>query len=195
MVQLFEELFWWVVIGGITGARVYHVIDKWQEIYRYNLLSILYIWNGGLGIWGAIFGGIVGLYLAFQITKLSYKYKFINLLDIIIFGVPLGQAIGRWGNFFNNEIVGKNGEPLFLYESVLDLVLFGILVWLVRSDKLEKPGQITGIYLIGYGLIRLILEPLRPEAIVWRIAETPVASLFSLAAIMTGLVIYFRRRA
>lgn len=193
-VQLIEELFWWVVIGGIAGARIYHVIDKWQEIYRLNPLGILYIWNGGLGIWGALAGGVIGL-LSYWVIKLKKKVPFVGLLDIVLFGVPLGQAIGRWGNFFNNEIVGKNGEPLFLYESVLDLVLFGVLVKVSRMGQLGRIGHITGVYLIGYGLIRLILEPMRHEAIVWRIVESPVASLFSLVAIMTGLVIYSRRRA
>ncbi|MBI2326675.1 prolipoprotein diacylglyceryl transferase [Candidatus Collierbacteria bacterium] len=186
-VQLIEQLFWWVVIGGIIGARAYHVIDKWQEIYSLNPQSVFYLWNGGLGIWGAIGGGVIGL-LGYWVIKSRMKINFFVLVDVVMFGVPLGQAIGRWGNFFNNEIVGKNGEPLFLYESGLSFVLFVILVKLVKLDKFGKEfGNIAGVYLIGYGLIRFLLEPLRPEAIVWKIGIMPTASMVSLVAIVTGI--------
>ena len=186
-VQLIEQLFWWVVIGGIIGARIYHVIDKWKEIYSLNPQSVFYVWNGGLGIWGAIGGGVIGL-LGYWVIKLQMKINFFVLVDVVMFGVPLGQAIGRWGNFFNNEIVGKNGEPLFLYESGLSFVLFVILVKLVKLDKFGKEsGKISGLYLIGYRLIRILLEPLRPEAMVWKIGIMPTASLVSMVAILIGI--------
>ncbi len=189
-VKVVEQLFWWVVIGGIIGARAYHVIDKWQEVYSLNPQSVLYIWNGGLGIWGAIIGGLAGLFLGVRVARAKIDWK--ELLDIVFFGLPLGQAIGRWGNFVNGEIVGKNGEPLFLYESTLDLVLFGILV---KLDKLGKrSGKIAGVYLIGYGLIRLLLEPLRPESSVWKIGGVPTAIIFSVAAIGAGVYFISRRR-
>ena len=186
-VQLIEGLFWWVVIGGIIGARLYHVIDKWKDIYSLNPQSAFYVWNGGLGIWGAIGGGVIGL-LGYWVIKLQMKINFFVLVDVVMFGVPLGQAIGRWGNFFNNEIVGRNGEPLFLYESGLSFVLFVILVKLVKLEKFGKEfGNIAGAYLIGYGLIRFLLEPLRPEAIVWKIGIMPTASLVSMVAILIGI--------
>ena len=178
-VKLIEKLFFFVVIGGIIGARIYHVVDKWGEIYSLNPQSAFYVWNGGLGIWGAIIGGLVGLYLSLLIAHLPFD---LNLLDVVFFGLPLGQAIGRWGNFFNNEIVGKNGESLFLYESILNLLLFAI-IW--RGQEKFR-GKIAGVYLIGYGLIRLLLEPLRPESIVWKIGGLPAAQLFSGAAIVIG---------
>ncbi len=180
--NIIERLFWWVVIGGIIGARAYHVIDKWNEIYSLNPQSVLSIWNGGLGIWGAVLGGLIGLYLSLLMAHLPFD---LNLLDVALFGVPLGQAIGRWGNFFNNEIVGKNGEPLFFYESVLDLILFGILIRLARMGA--RRGIIAGMYLVGYGLIRLALEQLRPDDIIWKIAGFPTAALISVVAILLGL--------
>ena len=64
--KIVEKLFWWVVIGGIIGARIYHVMDQWSEIYRANPRSIFYIWNGGLAIWGAIVGGVIGLVVAIK---------------------------------------------------------------------------------------------------------------------------------
>jgi phosphatidylglycerol:prolipoprotein diacylglycerol transferase len=192
--QTIERLFVWVVSGGIIGARVYHVIDKWKEIYSLDPVSSLYIWNGGLGIWGAVLGGIIGLaaFVKFQFTNSKKQTNLYNLLDIVLFGVPLGQAIGRWGNFFNNEIVGKNGEPLFFYESSLDLLLFALLVLVAR--KKIRPGVIARGYLIGYGLIRLVLEPLRPEGMIWKIGGIPTASLVSIAAILLGFGLISRRR-
>lgn len=195
-VQLIEGLFWWVVIGGVIGARVYHVIDKWQEIYSLNPQSAFYLWNGGLGIWGALAGGVIGL-LSYWVIRVGTKISFLSLLDVVMFGVPLGQAIGRWGNFFNNEIVGRNGEPLFLYESILNFVLFVILVEFVKLDKFGKEsGKIAGAYLVGYGVIRLVLESLRPEAMVWKIATIPTASIVSITAVLTGIfLISWRRRS
>ena len=190
-VKLIEKLFFFVVIGGIIGARIYHVVDKWGEIYSLNPQSAFYVWNGGLGIWGAIIGGLVGLYLSLLIAHLPFD---LNLLDVVLFGVPLGQAIGRWGNFFNNEIVGKNGEPLFLYESILNLGLFLALVRISRMRQTERMGRISGVYLMGYGLIRFLLEPLRPESIVWEIAGLPTAQIFSVLAIISGVFLIWRRR-
>ncbi len=188
--KIVERLFWWVVIGGIIGARVYHVIDKWNEIYSLDPQSILYLWNGGLGIWGAVAGGVVG---AILFLKLNHSKILRGLMDIIFFGVPLGQAIGRWGNYFNNELLGKNGEPLFFYESALDLVLFVLLVWLAKKNA--RPGKIAGTYLLGYGVIRFLLEPLRPEGIIWKIAGAPAASIMSVVAILVGLSLILRRRS
>lgn len=183
--KVLEGLFWWSVGGGIIGARFYHVIDKWKEIYSLDPQSVLYLWNGGLGIYGAIIGGIVGLWLGARQGKIRFDR---GLLDIALFGLPLGQAIGRWGNFFNGEIIGKNGEPLFFYESGLDLLLFLGLVFLAK--KKVKSGRIAGSYLIGYGLIRLLLEPLRPESIIWKIAGVPTASIVSGLAIVVGLIFF-----
>lgn len=188
-----ERLFVWVVLGGIIGARIYHVVDKWKEIYSLDPVSSLYLWNGGLGIWGAIGGGLISL-LAYWLIRLRKQIDLLSLADVVLFGVPLGQAIGRWGNFFNNEIVGKNGEPLFLYESTLDLVLFGVLVKVSHMGQVGRMGHVAGGYLIGYGLIRFALEPLRPESMIWKIADLPMASLVSAAAILLGSSLILRRR-
>ncbi len=192
--KIIEKLFWWVVISGVIGARLYHVIDKWQTIYSLNPISVFFVWNGGLGIWGAIIGGIIALiaFIKTQKLKNSRTRNLIELLDIGTFGLPLGQAIGRWGNFFNNEIVGRNGEPLFLYESILNLVLFVILILVAKKTK--RAGRVVGVYLIGYGFIRFVLEPLRPDAIVWKISGIPTAMIFSAIAIVSGTYFIWRRR-
>jgi len=125
--RLVNRLVGWMLVGGLIGARVYHVIDYWQRYYSVYPIKVVYLWEGGLAIWGALIGGLVGLWLGYKI--IDHKSKIIDLLDIVLVGAPLGQAIGRWGNFFNSELRGRNGEPLFLYESALDLLLF-LFLWL-----------------------------------------------------------------
>ncbi|MFZ2202031.1 MAG: prolipoprotein diacylglyceryl transferase [Microgenomates group bacterium] len=179
-IKVVEGLFWWVVAGGIVGARAYHVIDKWQEIYSLNPQSAFYIWNGGLAIWGAIIGGVTALFLGVRVARVKIHRN--DLLDVVFFGLPLGQAIGRWGNFFNNEIVGRNGEPLFLYESVLNLVLFAV-IWGLRK---RLTGKIAGFYLVGYGLIRVVLETYRQSGDQWLVNGVSAATIFSVAAGIGG---------
>jgi len=187
--KLLEKAFPWVVLGGIVGARLYHVIDFWSRYYTYNPLKIFYVWEGGLGIWGAIVGGVMALYI-YGLTK---KLNFLKTLDDLIVGVPLAQAIGRVGNRVNGELFGKNGEPLFAYEAVLNLILFGLL-W-KSAKKKSRSGYLAGVYLIGYGVIRIFLEGIRPGEIIWRVGGVPMAIIFGVAAVGVGIWIIFRRRS
>lgn len=182
-VKILERAFWWVVPMGIIGARLYHVIDFWEEYYSFDLLKIFYLWEGGLGIWGAVIGGMIGLVIYFRFYILHLT--FIRWLDICVIGLPLGQAIGRLGNFVNGEIVGRNGEPLFAYEAGLNLLLFLFLWFLVKNKS--RDGGVAGVYFIGYGLIRTSLEFMRPDDIVWRMGGYPTAVLVSLGAMLFGL--------
>jgi phosphatidylglycerol:prolipoprotein diacylglycerol transferase len=193
----------WAGGGGIIGARLYHVVDLWQY-YSLHPGEILALWHGGMGIFGAILGGIIGLW--FYAKK---KDKLVKLLDVGAVGLPLGQAIGRWGNFFNQELYGKptdlawgiyikpenrllsvmgyeKFQPLFLYESILSLLIFLILWWLVK-DKKVKVGE-SGLfitYLGLYGLGRFFLEFLRIES--WRIAGINVAQGISLGLVLLAV--------
>ncbi len=101
----------WILVFGIIGARAYHVIDQWSY-YSQHLSQIVAIWNGGIGIFGGIIGGMVGLLLYKLTNKLTDIWE---VGAAIVTGLPLGQAIGRWGNLVNNELWGKHHEPLFLY--------------------------------------------------------------------------------
>lgn len=175
-----------VIISGIIGARIYHVIDLWSRYYSVQPIKVFYLWEGGLAIWGAIIGGVMALLIYWLRSRKTTKLM--DLLDIVFIGVPLGQAIGRWGNYFNGELLGKNSEPLFLYESLLDLLLFAVLIRLAKSHA----GKIVGTYLIGYGLIRFILEPMRSEQNIWRIGEIPTAQIFSALAIILGMMILIK---
>ena len=140
-----------VLIFGLLGARLYHVIDLW-DYYSLHPRDILAIWNGGLGIFGGIIGGVIGVWLS-----RGDRWKVLGALSV---GLPLSQAIGRWGNLVNDELWGKGHTPLFLYESVLDLLLF-VVLW--RVHKRHGVRRLVGMYLLGYGFIRLLLEPMKAD--------------------------------
>jgi len=185
-----EDTFWgiavWTLIFGILGARIYHVAD-YIEYYSKFPIEILKIWEGGMGIWGAIAGGILGISIYLR-TK---SEKILPWLDIISVAMPLGQAIGRWGNFFNKEIFGlptklpwgiyipqanrpekyfsyERFHPLFFYESILNIFLFFILFKVYKSKSKKWPaGIFLSIYLSEYSIIRFFLEFLRIDP--WKI--------------------------
>ncbi len=197
---------------GIIGARLYHVIDQWSEIYSKD--PSLIIGGMGLGIFGAVIGGIFGLVIYTKWKKLST----LRWLDICAPGVILAQAIGRWGNYFNQELYGyptnlpwgiyiapgnrlagfENYEifhPLFLYESLLNILGFLLLVYVGRKfSKKLLDGEIFALYVIYYGVVRFILENFKID--VWTIWGFPTACWVILAAliIVVSIVIYRRRR-
>ncbi len=193
------ELVWdgliWALVFGIIGARLYHVFTPsisaggWQQTLNYlrNPISILTTWEGGLGIPGAILGGALGLYIFARRNNQSIWL----ILDVAAPGVALAQAIGRWGNFVNQELYGPptdlpwgiyiepayrlnttwNGvplsqfetfHPLFLYESLWNLANMFFLLWLFRRfESRLKTGDLFFIYLITYPLGRFLLEFIR----------------------------------
>lgn len=200
----------WGIAGGVIGARAYHVIDYWSRWYSLHPTEIWYLWQGGLGIWGAIIGGAMGLcgYYFLKLKGTAKRVDLWELLDTAVIGLPLAQAIGRLGNWVNREVygtatdlpwgiyipeTGKYHHPLFAYEAVLNLGLF-IFLWKMRKNQ-GRPGKIIGAYLIGYGITRGLLENIRPAELVWQIGGVPTAILFSLLAILSGISLFsFRRR-
>ena len=174
------------VLGfGIVGARLYHVVDQWGY-YGQHLWQIIELWKGGLGIFGGVVGGIVGLVIYQQTNKLT-RDQIWKILAASVTGLPIGQAIGRWGNLVNNELWGRNHEPLFLYESGLDLALF-CLIWQIRRIRQIENRAIVGVYLVGYGLIRLILEPLKPNP--WWLGYYVAGGFVIVGILLIGLTIY-----
>lgn len=162
------EILIWVIPAGIVGARVYHVITDWVPISSWHK-----VWEGGLGIPGAILAGIAGGLLFVRRRNLTRN----KVLDALIVGVPLAQAIGRWGNWWNQELYGRATDvpwaveidladgvetfhPTFLYESVWNLGLVGFLIWIDRRGVL-KPGRLVWVYAAGYAIGRLWIEALR----------------------------------
>jgi len=164
-----------LTIAMLFGARIYHVADQWS-FYSQNLYLIPQTWNGGLGIYGAIIFG--GIYIYF--FSLLSKVSFLKILDSITPILPLCQAIGRFGNFFNHEI------PTWWLEASLNLILFFIL-----KSKALKNYSTTALYLIGYGLIRFLVEFFRNDT--WNVNNFKVAQLISLFCIFSGFFILYHK--
>jgi prolipoprotein diacylglyceryl transferase len=154
------EVFWgaifWTILAGAIGARLYHVVDYWHY-YSEQPLNIFAVWQGGLGIIGGIIGGTLALTVYLTIRK----ENILQWLDIAAMVAPLGQALGRLGNIVNRELM-----PVAYYEMGLNILLLGIL-WLAKLipgkhgvGKLP-PGLLFMIYISGYTVIRLLLQPYR----------------------------------
>jgi len=172
-----------VSIGGILGARLYDVFVINWDYYSNNLSAIPKVWEGGLAIHGALIGGILFLFLCSFVKKIN----FFILADLVAVVLPLGQALGRFGNYFNNELFGgptnlffgipvlvenrpleyinfEYFHPTFLYESILNLILFGVLLFLFKKGNLLN-GTITALYLMSYSLIRIAMEFVRVDTV------------------------------
>ena len=172
-----DELLNMVLIAipsGIIGARIYYVILMWDNIYAPNPVSALYIWHGGLAIHGGLLGGIFSVLIYCFIKKVP----FLAWADIMIPGVALAQAIGRWGNYFNQEaygyvtnlpwamyIDGAYRHPTFLYESLWDISCFILLMVLVLKWKKHKDGDLLAVYFIYYSIGRFIVECFRTDSL------------------------------
>ena len=205
------DLIFYGLIFGILGARTYYVLFN-LDYYLNNLLEIFQIWNGGLAIHGGIIAGLVFIWYYSKKHKINIKM----FLDILVPGLIIAQAIGRWGNFFNQEAFGRvvelstlkkmllpnfiiegmyiNGsyrEPTFFYESILCLVGFAILM-IFRKSKKNKTGQLSAIYLIWYGIIRLIIEGMRSDSLM--LGPIKIAQLVSLLFIVIGIIILIKSK-
>lgn len=194
------DLVLWAIIPGIFGARLYHVIHL-KGYYAQNPINILKIWNGGLGIYGALLGGLLGIVIYLK----RNKFEILKYLDIISVGMPLAQAIGRWGNFFNKEIFGKhtslpwgmvvNGSkyhPLFLYESFLNFIMFLILYYNYKiKKKTHKKGWYFFTYLAGYSVIRFFLEFLRVDP--WKMGSLNVAQMISILVFTISIYLKYTK--
>ena len=194
---------------SIIGARIYYVAFSWSD-YKDNILSVFAIWNGGIAIYGGLITGAIILYFFTQ-----YRFiKTLDFLDVVAPSVMLAQAIGRWGNFFNQEaygpvttlayleqemipqfiingmkILGEYHIPTFYYESLWNINGFIILL-LVRNCKKIKNGQLTGIYLIWYSLGRFYVESLRMDSLMLK--NFKMAQLVSVVLLIIGLFLLLK---
>ena len=197
----------WIVPFSILCARLYYCIFEWDS-YKDNLISILHIWNGGLAIYGGVIGAAIGV-LVFSKVK---KIKVGAVLDLVAIGFLIGQAIGRWGNFFNREAFGaatdsfmKMGlfnqwtqsweyyHPTFLYESMWNAAGFVLLHFL--SKKRQYDGQIALGYVAWYGLGRTFIEGLRMDSLYWgdfRVSQL-LAAVSCFAAVAVLMYMMFRQ--
>ncbi|MET8159442.1 prolipoprotein diacylglyceryl transferase [Sphaerisporangium sp. NPDC005289] len=178
------DLAVWAVPFGLVGGRLYHVISDWQLYFADDApnrpIDALYIWHGGLGIWGAIALGAVGVWIACRRRGISLS----AVADTVAPGIAVAQAIGRWGNYFNQELFGgptslpwgleidpgrpgtipgvSTYHPTFLYESLWDLALAGVLVWAGRRYALRH-ARLFAVYVAGYTLGRFWIEGMRVD--------------------------------
>jgi phosphatidylglycerol:prolipoprotein diacylglycerol transferase len=198
------SLLLWAIAGGVIGARLYHVISSW-DFYSVNPSLIPQVWNGGLGIPGAVAGGAAAIWIATRLRGLPTARWF----DIFVMALPLGQAIGRLGNFVNQELYGPpttlpwgipisaahrvpewanlnlypeattRFHPLFAYEAIASLLTLGAMIWISRRFAARLyDGDMLLIYIMFYGVVRSYLETFRVEN--WLIAGVPTATWLGL---------------
>lgn len=188
----------WGLPAGIIGARLYYVLFSFAD-YKDNLLSVFYIWEGGIAIYGGVIAALSAGILYCKKHKLS-TWKF---LDIGAFGFLIGQCIGRWGNFVNGEAYGTvtnlpwrmlvNGytvHPTFLYESLWNLALF-LFLWLTRK-KHGFEGRTISLYMVGYGIGRFCIEGLRTDSLYF--GNFRISQIVSVLLVGFGIWIYQRRK-
>ena len=190
---------------ALLCARAYYCAFSW-ELYADNPISVLYIWQGGIAIYGGVLGAIAGVFVFCRVKKISLGAT----LDLVLLGFLIGQSIGRWGNFFNREAFGAETDtwlrmglfdtvtgtvtyhhPTFLYESLWNALGFGILHFL--SKKREYDGQIALGYAVWYGLGRTFIEGLRTDSLyipntTIRVSQALAAVSFLVAA---AALVYF----
>lgn len=193
------DLLIFAVPAAIIGARLYYVIFKWEQ-YQGNLWSIFDTRGGGLAIHGGIIGAVI---VGVIFTKIK-KVSFWKMADICAPSIILGQAIGRWGNYINQEahggetdlpwgimIDGVKYHPTFLYESVWNFALFVFLLW-YRKNKVKVQGEVFLLYVALYSLARFFIEGLRTDSLM--LGPIRVAQLISIVLIAFALITFNYRR-
>jgi phosphatidylglycerol---prolipoprotein diacylglyceryl transferase len=208
------DLLVWLIVGAIPGARLYYVLFQWSY-YSQHPDQIVAIWRGGIAIHGAIIGGTLAAILFSKIKHCSFW----RLADIVAPSLILGQAIGRWGNFFNSEAFGSPTDlpwkllipedrrpvgfeavayyhPTFLYESLWNLMVFGLLIALFVKLPKAKRGTLFLVYAIAYSIGRFWIEALRTDSLMF--GPLKMAQMVSLVGILLGGVglfwLYLLRR-
>ncbi|WP_099187921.1 prolipoprotein diacylglyceryl transferase [Tepidibacter mesophilus] len=179
---------------SIIGARTYYVIFNW-DIYKGSIYEMINIRGGGLAIHGAIIAAVLVGYIYCRFKNLD----FLKILDLIAPGLAIGQAIGRWGNFINQEAYGRptnlpwainvdgvNVHPTFLYESIWNFCLFLFLMWLRKNKKYD--GNVFAYYAIIYSVGRFFIEGLRIDSLM--IGPLRIAQVISLSTIVVGSFIH-----
>ncbi|MBO7252800.1 MAG: prolipoprotein diacylglyceryl transferase [Oscillospiraceae bacterium] len=196
----------WVTPFAIICARAYYVAFSWSA-YAANPISVLYIWEGGLAIYGGVIGAVIGIGVLCYVKKIPMA----TMLDIVLLGFLIGQSIGRWGNFFNREAFGAATDafsrmglyntakgcweyyhPTFLYESLWNAAGFVLLHFLSRHRRYD--GQIALGYAAWYGMGRTIIEGLRVDSLYWgnfRVSQL-LAAVTCMAAVCVLLWQMFR---
>lgn len=193
--SVFETIVLYAVPSAIVGARIYYVVFEWDS-YGGDFLKMINIRAGGMAIHGGVLFGVLSAYIVCKIKK----YPFIELLDLVSPSLILGQAIGRWGNFMNNEahggptdlpwainVDGVNVHPTFLYESLWNFLVLAILLFIAKKFYKFR-GQIFLSYLILYSFARYFIEGLRTDSLY--VFGFRTAQLVSVLLILVSIVFY-----
>ncbi|MPZ51702.1 MAG: prolipoprotein diacylglyceryl transferase [Acidimicrobiia bacterium] len=209
---LAERVALWAVVIGFLGARLAYASTH-LHTFEGRPWAIFAIWEGGLALYGGLtFGAITGIYLLRR-----WGGDLPAFADSVAIGIPVAQALGRWGNYFNQELFGtptdlpwgleiapgsrpdayataETFHPTFLYESLANLALVFLMLWLERRRIIRRAGSLFGVYLMGYGAIRFLTELIRTDT-VWRDPLLGLSrnGLVSLAAIIIGFIWIWRR--
>lgn len=200
----FDDVFDFVLIAlfvGIICARLYYVVFN-LDYYVKNFSEVFQVWNGGLAIYGGIIGGAITAVFFCKYKKI----KFLNLGDYLVPFLALCQAIGRWGNFVNQEAYGSTTEnffkmriydsalgdfvnvhPTFLYESILDFFIFVLLMGIRKRKRFD--GQLVYIYFMVYGIGRTIIEGLRTDSLMFM--NFRVSQVLSVFLVIFSVILYF----
>ncbi|AMC00049.1 prolipoprotein diacylglyceryl transferase [Aerococcus urinaehominis] len=208
------NMLMWAIPIGFIGARLYYVIFEW-DYYRHNLSEIVQIWNGGIAIYGGIIAAVLTIYWYCRRQGILFLF----ILDVMAPYLLLVQAIGRWGNFVNQEahggpvsvaflretlhlpefivqgmyIDGTYYHPTFLYESIWNFVGFAVLSYLRSKPHLLKEGATTALYCIWYGCGRFFIEGMRTDSLM--LGPVRVSQILSLILVLAGIIgfIYLQR--
>ena len=203
------DLALWVIPLGIIGARIYYALFNWQ-VFASDPLSVLRIWEGGIAIYGAVLGGLIGVFLFASRRKMNP----LLLTDAIVPGLSLAQGIGRWGNYFNMEAYGREiTDPrlqffpigvqipsgsgytwhmaTFFYESCWDVLVFAVL-WFVVRKHTRNVGTVTLWYLLLYGAGRFFIEGLRTDSLM--LGSIRISQLLSLVMVILSAMLLIIRR-
>ena len=180
---------------GLIGARLYYVIFNWSW-YSKHLSEILNFRGGGMAIHGGLLGGVLAGYIYTKVKKLN----FFKMADCVVLGIPLAQAIGRWGNYLNKEahggptnlpwgimVDGVKVHPTFLYESIWDAGVFIFLMLFRKKQKYE--GQILVYYITLYSIGRFFIEGLRTDSLM--LGPLRMAQVISLGFILIGVILNY----
>jgi len=189
------DICFWGLIAGIIGARIFYCIFDWESVGGFA--GIFKIWEGGLAIYGGVIGAVISTFIYCKVKKLNI----LNTFDVCVPGLMIGQMIGRWGNFFNAEVYGHETEsllrmtindgegvhPLFLYESLWNLL--GLALLLLFRKRKKADGQVFCFYIFWYGLGRLFLEGMRqPQYILYLIPNVlGISQVVALLGIILGI--------
>lgn len=203
--EIIYDIYPWIIICSILGARIYYCLLSYAY-YSQNPLEIIQIWHGGISIHGAIIGGLIGGIIYAK----KHELPILKLCDIFSYGLVLGQAIGRWGNFFNSEAFGRPTEsflklyipiykrpleymqynyfhPTFLYESIFDVCIFLVLFFVIRKCAKNRDGIVFFSYLILYSIVRIIIEQVRIDSVL-NVLGIPIAQITSVIIIVVSTI-------